>query len=68
MLDNIRKITRKKPEGTTLLLHKIFVFPHLEHHVQFWPKQLEKDGVDVKRVQIRTTEMITGMNQLPYKN
>ena len=39
---------------------------HLEYCLQFWLLPLEKDILELERVQQRTTKIMTGLGHLPY--
>ena len=45
----------------------MLVRPYLEYCIQFWSPHLRKDIVELKKVQKRATEMMTGLGHLPYE-
>ena len=63
----IRKGIENKTANIILPLYKSMVRPHLEYCVQFWSPHLQKDIVEMEKVQKRATKMITGLGNLPYE-
>ena len=51
-----------------LPLYSALVRPHLEYSVQMWTLQYRRDIDLLDYVQRRATEMIQGMEHLPYKD
>ena len=66
MLGIIRKGIENKSASVILPLYKSLVRPHLEYCVQFWSPYLQKDIMEMEKVQRRATGMIRGLEHLPY--
>ena len=49
-------------------LYYALVEPYLQYCVQVWGPQYKKDRELLERVQRRATEMIRGLQHLPYKD
>lgn len=49
-------------------LYKTLVRPHLEYCIQAWRPHLQKDIIQLEKVQRRVTKMVEGMKFLSYEN
>ena len=62
ILGMIRRNITYKEKGLIVPLYKAIVRPHLEYCIQAWRPYLRKDIDMLKKVQRRTTKLITGLN------
>ena len=67
MLGIIKRGIENKTANILMPLYKTMVRPHLKYCIQFWLLHLKKGVVELKKVQKRETQVITGLGHLPYE-
>lgn len=67
ILGCVRGSAASRSREVILPLSSALVRPHLQHCVQFWTSQYNRDTDLLKGVQQRTTEMAKGLEHLSYE-
>ena len=67
ILGCIRRGVVSRLREVLLLLYSALMGLRLEYSVQFWTPQFKKDRKLLEKVQCRATEMIKGVEHLPYE-